>query len=180
MTPTLALTRNPRLEAEADPVSRLRQAVDLFSRFAPSEPPLISIVTPTWNTKPEWFLDLALSILEQSFLEWGCIVDDHSSSSEFHSLLVELAALRNVRIEKLAERKGISGATNRALELATGEFACFVDHDDLLSRHALMECASALALGFDAVYTDSDKIDEAGRRSERFINRIGRRSSSAE
>ncbi len=65
-------------------------------------------------------------------------------------------------------RKGISGATNRGLELATGEFVCFVDHDDLLSRNALMRCARALAQGFDAVYTDSDKIDEHGRRSEPF------------
>ncbi len=131
--------------------------------------PLITIVTPTWNTKPKWFLDLAISVLNQSFLDWEwCIVDDHSSSTEFHSLLLELQRLPNVKIERLDKGKGISGATNRGVEFATGDFVCFVDHDDLLPRNALRQCAKALTKGFDAVYTDSDKINEQGRRSEPF------------
>jgi len=147
----------------------LSEAVSVFKDFFNGKNPLITIVTPTWNTKPEWFLDLALSILEQSFLDWEwCIVDDHSSSTEFHSLFTELERLPNVRIEKLDEGKGISGATNRGVELATGAYVCFVDHDDLLSRNALMQCAKAVSKGFDAIYTDSDKVDEQGCRSEPF------------
>jgi O-antigen biosynthesis protein len=147
---------------------RLRDSVTLLEEFLESRKPLISIITPTWNTKPLWFLDLALSILEQSFLDWEwCIVDDCSSSTEFHAFFPELLRLPNVRIEKLEKGRGISGATNRGLELASGEFVCFVDHDDLLARDALKRCGEALR-DFDAVYTDSDKADELGRRSEPF------------
>ena len=146
----------------------LRKSVDLLSTFLSGTPPLISIITPTWNTKPKWFLDLAVSILEQSFFDWEwCIVDDHSSSTEFHALFSELQRLPNVKIETLPKGMGISGATNRGVELATGEFVCFVDHDDLLSRDALLRCAEALSMS-DAVYTDSDKMDEQGNRSEPF------------
>jgi GT2 family glycosyltransferase len=94
-------------------------------------------------------------------------VDDCSSTTEFHAFFPELLRLPNVRIEKLKKGRGISGATNRGLELASGEFACFVDHDDLLARDALKRCGEAIR-GCDAVYTDSDKADEQGRRSEPF------------
>jgi O-antigen biosynthesis protein len=149
-------------------VQKLRDSVTLLQEFGEDRKPLISIITPTWNTKPLWFLDLALSILEQSVLDWEwCIVDDGSSSTEFHLFFPELLRLPNVRIEKLEKGRGISGATNRGLELARGEYVCFVDHDDLLARDALKRCGEALK-GFDAVYTDSDKADELGRRSEPF------------
>jgi O-antigen biosynthesis protein len=149
-------------------VQKLRDSVTLLQEFWEDRKPLISIITPTWNTKPQWFLDLALSILEQSVLDWEwCIVDDGSSSTEFHLFFPELLRLPNVRIEKLEKGRGISGATNRGLELASGEFVCFVDHDDLLARDGLKRCGEAI-WDFDAVYTDSDKVDELGRRSEPF------------
>ena len=148
--------------------SVLRLAIGNLRHLA-GQVPLVTIITPTWNTKPQWFLDLALSILNQSFLDWEwCIVDDNSADKDFHTLFTELQELPNVRIEKLAERAGISGATNRALEMASAQFVCFVDHDDVLSRDALSNCAEVLRKGWDAAYTDSDKIDGQGNRSEPF------------
>ena len=131
--------------------------------------PRVSIITPTWNTKPVWFFDLAVSILKQRFLEWEwCIVDDCSSRTEFHALFSVLAELPNVRIAKLEQSKGISGATNAGLQMSTGEFVCCVDHDDVLTADALELCIDGLDKGFDAIYTDSDKIDEQDQRSEPF------------
>lgn len=159
----------PNAGGESVLLNTLRDAVDARSEFPPDRQPRISIVTPTWNTKPEWFLDLALSILRQSFLDWEwCIVDDCSSNTAFHSLFGELQRLPNIKIERLQRGRGISGATNRGLQLSLAEFVCFVDHDDLLPPNALLLCAEALLEGIDAVYTDSDKIDERGDRSEPF------------
>lgn len=152
-----------------DLAKKLRESVRLFRSFYHGNAPVITVITPTWNTHPGWFADLAVSILEQSLFEWQwCIVDDHSSEKQFQSLFRELEELPNVTIERLPANVGISGATNRGLELAASEFVCFVDHDDVLSRNALKECAAALGRGYDAVYTDSDKIDESGQRSEPF------------
>lgn len=150
-------------------LERIRVAIREFNTVPLLPKPILSIVTPTWNTKTEWLAELALSILEQPFLDWEwCIVDDASTDTAFHILFDELSQLRNIHIARLRDKTGISGATNRGLALATGEWIGFVDHDDVLSRDALSACADLLEQGYDAVYTDSDKIDEQGFHSEPF------------
>jgi GT2 family glycosyltransferase len=147
----------------------LTRLISELVAFAPDLRPQISIITPTWNTKSSWFLDLALSILQQTVLDWEwCIVDDCSSDTEFHYLFAELERLPNIKILKLPKRVGISGATNRGLALATALYSCCVDHDDLLTRDALACTLQKHEEGFDAVYSDSDKVDESGVRSEPF------------
>jgi GT2 family glycosyltransferase len=148
----------------------IRESVTELQEVSRPNSPAFSIITPAWNTDPAWLSELATSILGQTFLDWEwCIVDDCSSQVEFHALLADLQQVQNVRIVKLEERSGISVATNKGLELATGKFVCFVDHDDLLPNNALAELAGILESdGYDAIYTDSDKIDEEGHRSEPF------------
>ena len=65
----------------------------------------------------------------------------------------------------------ISTATNSALNLANGEFVTFLDHDDKLHPHALAAVVSKLNedQGLDILYSDEDKIDEHGNRSEPFF-----------
>ena len=46
-----------------------------------------------------------------------------------------------LRIE-LAANRGISAATNQALDLAQGDYVCFLDHDDLLHWSALESMGS--------------------------------------
>src|SRR5262249_8483377 len=69
---------------------------------------------------------------------------------------------------KLARNVGISGATNEGLHLASGDYVCLLDHDDLLAPTAISECLELLSQGLDVVYTDSDKVNDAGIRSEPF------------
>ena len=54
---------------------------------------------------------------------------------------------RRPRIKVLgwSENGGISRATNRALEAATGEFVVLLDHDDTLDPEALAEIAAVIA-----------------------------------
>jgi GT2 family glycosyltransferase len=62
---------------------------------------------------------------------------------------------------RFSERGGISAATNQALEMARGEFVCFVDHDDLLAPGALESSLGKLRQGSDVVYSDEDKLEDA-------------------
>ena len=57
---------------------------------------------------------------------------------------------------------------NSALESAKGEFVALLDHDDLLSPDALFQVVKALQTRPDAglLYSDEDKINEAGERFE--------------
>lgn len=125
--------------------------------------PKISLITPTFNSSLDWFAETVLSVLHQSVSDWQwCIVDDGSTSPEIRAILPELARKHpRIRIS-LQESGGISTATNRAIELASGEYICFLDHDDTLTPFALEESLKKLSEGFEIVYSDEDKIDTSG------------------
>jgi len=133
--------------------------------------PVFSILTPTCNTKPEWLGEAALSILSQTFSNWEwCLVNDGSDDPKFARLLDKLSGITPRLRIKRATKAGISAATNEALDLATGEFVCFMDHDDLLDPEALQAISEKLCAGFDVVYTDEDKLDETtGKLGEQFF-----------
>jgi GT2 family glycosyltransferase len=127
-----------------------------------SQSPFVSVLTPCHNSKPEWLAEAALSLLNQSLGDWEwCLVDDDSDNLETRKLLELLSHLSpRVRVS-FAPRAGISSATNRALDLARGDHVCFLDHDDLLHPSALASMQEKLSEGFDAVYSDEDKLDGA-------------------
>ena len=138
--------------------------------------PLISILMPTFNTRAEELSAAIESVYEQSYPNWElCIADDASSNPEVRELLDRLPEdPRNygrIKITYRTERGGISRACNSAMALATGEFFCFLDHDDLLSPHALAYVCEAVNQHPQAevFYSDEDKIDEAGRRNHPFF-----------
>jgi O-antigen biosynthesis protein len=136
---------------------------------AAAQVPRISIITPAWNTQPSWLAEAAISVLEQSSGEWEwCIVDDASTKAGFHRLFPILQTTSQIKVRSLERNRGISGATNEGLRLASAEYVCFLDHDDMLAPTAIAECLEALDQGLDAVYTDSDKVDESGIRREPF------------
>ncbi|MDB6127108.1 MAG: hyaD 1, partial [Verrucomicrobia bacterium] len=129
--------------------------------------PKISIVVPTYNTPAPFLAELLASIAAQYYANWElCVADDASTQGHVKKMLTD-AAKKDSRIKvALRPTNGhISAATNSALDLATGDFVAFVDHDDVLPASALFHVAEALAAhpGAEMVYTDEDKIDEAGR-----------------
>ena len=130
-------------------------------RVAQNGKPRFTLITPTYDTKPEWLAQAALSLLNQSFADWEwCIVDDGTQNRQTKKLLEHLSrASPRVRVE-LAAHAGISAATNRALDLAQGDYLGFLDHDDLLHWSALNSVEEKLREGYDAVYSDEDKLDE--------------------
>ena len=71
----------------------------------------------------------------------------------------------------MSENEGISGASNHALELATGEFVGLLDHDDILAPDALYEVVARLNRdpSIDFIYTDHDIRDPQGVRRNPFF-----------
>ena len=65
----------------------------------------------------------------------------------------------------------ISVASNSAIKLATGQYVAFLDHDDELRPHSLLEIAKVINRNPDAklIYSDEDKIDEQGGRYEPYF-----------
>ena len=94
--------RQDQFDVIALPWSELFSLIEAAAERAPGETPLFSIITPTWNTKPSWFVECALSIFRQSTNDWEwCIVDDCSSAIDFHTLFPDLERSGRVKILKL-------------------------------------------------------------------------------
>ena len=131
--------------------------------------PLFTVITPVYNSKPEWLAEAALSVFQQTLSDWEwCVVDDCSQRTGLDSILSLLERDPRVTVHRLLRHHGISGAINAGIQTATGEFMCVLDHDDLLEPDALKRCCDVLQSGWDAVYTDEDKISENGDHLQRF------------
>jgi glycosyltransferase involved in cell wall biosynthesis/2-polyprenyl-3-methyl-5-hydroxy-6-metoxy-1,4-benzoquinol methylase len=132
--------------------------------------PRISIILPTYNSDPA-FLNAAIdSVLAQTYPHWElCIADDCSTAPHVRGILEGYAAKDpRVRIVFRAQNGHISAASNSALEIATGEFLALLDHDDTLMPFALLEVTALLNQDrtLDIIYSNEDKIDTHGNRSE--------------
>jgi glycosyltransferase involved in cell wall biosynthesis len=135
--------------------------------------PLISVVMPVYNAKPEWLIEAIESVRGQIYPSWElCIADDASTDKAIRPIL-ESYAREDSRIKVvLREINGhISAASNSALDLATGEWVALLDHDDLLTEQALFWMADAVNQNPDIrlIYSDEDKTDETGRRFDPYF-----------
>ncbi len=132
--------------------------------------PLISIVLPVYRVSSFMLEECIASVLSQTYDNWElCITHSAPENKEHRDLLATLASGDSrVKLLLLDENKGISGNSNAALELATGEFVAFLDHDDTLAPFAFHEVVAVLNVSpwLDVIYSDHDYIGEAD--SHRF------------
>ncbi len=151
-----------------DAPPRLRGATMRARSAAMQDAPQFSVIVPTFNTTASALRDMIGSVRAQLYPHWQlCIADDASTAPHVRSILTEAAAEEpRIRLA-LRERNGnIAAASNSALELATGDFAALLDHDDLIPPHALLAMAEAIKRQprVDLLYSDEDKLDAEGRR----------------
>lgn len=150
------------------------QADDYRQRLdALDERPLISVLMPVYNP-PKTLLDAAIvSVKEQIYDNWQlCIADDASTADHVAPCLAGwVKDDKRIRVVTRAENGHISRATNDALAMAEGSWIALLDHDDELRPHALAEIAIAANAHPDAqlIYSDEDKIDEAGKRYDPYF-----------
>jgi len=130
--------------------------------------PLISIIMPVYNTPEIWLRHAIDSVRGQLYPVWElCIADDASTQSRVRRILDEYQkADARIKVTYRTENGHISAASNSALELASGDFVALLDHDDELAEHALYMVAEEINSyrNADIIYSDEDKIDEAGKR----------------
>ena len=132
--------------------------------------PKISIVVPMYNTDEIFFKELVESIENQTYSNWElCLADGSETQNE--SLKQYYEKNKKIKYKFLNENKGISENTNKAIEMATGEYIGFLDHDDLISQDALFEMIKVINENQNAefIYSDEDKIDEQYERFEPYF-----------
>jgi GT2 family glycosyltransferase len=135
--------------------------------------PKMSIIMPVYNTHERWLRRAIESVVGQIYPLWElCAVDDASTEPQATTVLTEYASKDDrIKIKFLRQNEGIAGTSNRALQMATGDFVGLLDHDDELTPDACLEVVKALngKPDTDFFYSDEDKIDEMGIRHEVFF-----------
>ena len=130
-------------------------------------PVKFSIVIPAFKTPERFLREMLDSIAEQTYANWEVCVADGSPAGQSCERVLEQYAKKDSRFKYviLGENKGISGNTNAAMDMATGDYIVLADHDDKLTPNALYECAKLLQEhpGCDCFYSDEDKLDMDGK-----------------
>jgi len=128
--------------------------------------PVISVVVPCYNTPDKYLIPLLESVKGQLYESWQLVLIDGSDKPEFQDSIRRQAATdKRIVYERVGKNLGIVGNTNIGLKLAKGEYVAFMDHDDVLSPHALAE--NILVINnhshADLIYSDEDKLSDDGK-----------------
>src|SRR5262249_1188532 len=151
------------------------QDVQSMRRIAASfaQRPLVSILTPVYNTDRGVLCAMIESVRAQTYENWElCLVDDASTRPHVREVLEGYASLdARIKVAYRSERGHISRASNSALALASGSWVALLDHDDLLAAHALFCVVEAINRLPDVklIYSDEDKIDADGTRQSPYL-----------
>jgi GT2 family glycosyltransferase len=127
--------------------------------------PLISVVVPAYNTPDKYLHPLIESLKNQTYQNWQLCISDASTDADRKEAIRE-ATSRDDRISYVgAAGMNISDNTNKALGMVKGDYVGLLDHDDVLSQHALQEVAIAVQKhpSADVFYSDEDKLSDDGK-----------------
>ena len=132
------------------------------TRFSYS--PKISILVATFNTKEEYLKEMIDTVVNQSYSNWELCIADGSTNDFVEKYVHEHYSSYGdkIKFQKLDQNYGISGNTNKAFEMATGDYITVYDHDDTLELDCFYEIVKALQeYRYDVLYTDEDKFDDS-------------------
>ena len=107
-----------------------RQKRKQFTRM-----PKISIVVPLYRTPERYLREMLDSVRGQSYQNWElCLSDGSGEDSSIAGILEEYTKKDSrIRVKDNKKQLHISDNTNVALDMATGDYIAFMDHDDLLT-----------------------------------------------
>lgn len=110
--------------------------------------PLISVLTPLYNTPEKYLREFLDSFLSQTAPNGELVLADASDADhpEVAAIAAEYQEKNQRIVYKKIENRGIAANTNAAAELARGEYLALADHDDILAPHALYTMGKAILM----------------------------------
>ena len=148
-----------------------KKMLDQIQRF--KYRPFFSIIMPVFETPINLLEEAINSVQSQIYPDWElCIADDASQDPAIYEMLKKYSNNdKRIKVVFRAVNGHISKASNSALKLASGEYVALLDHDDVLSEHALFWIANEINdnPNVKLIYSDEDKINEQGQRSDAYF-----------
>jgi len=117
--------------------------------------PLVSVIVANYNAE-EFLKESLNSALDQSIKNIEIILVDDNSTDRSINIAFELASSDcRLKVVCLEQNKGPSGARNKALEMAQGEWISILDSDDLMHPDRLKTlCNIASSQNADIIVDD--------------------------
>ncbi|MFA7301097.1 MAG: glycosyltransferase [Candidatus Shapirobacteria bacterium] len=146
-----------------------RQNKQIISKY---NNPIISIIVPIYKTNINHLKACIESVTNQSSPNWQLIlIDDNSNQSNIDKYLQSLKSNPKIKILKNSNNLNIVTSTNKGIQVATGSWVAFLDHDDLLWSSAISQISKVIKYNSNIqyIYTDSDKINEQNHHTSPFL-----------
>lgn len=133
--------------------------------------PLVSIIMPAHNS--EQFIGMAIdSVRAQTYQNWELIVINDQSTDRTCEIVKSYEQHdKRISLHDTDYHNGMPSAPrNTGVDLAKGRFISFLDSDDLWTNTKLEEQVPLFANeNVVVVYSNYEKIDEDGKRSNRIV-----------
>lgn len=130
--------------------------------------PSFSFIVPLYKTPLDFLEVMASSVLSQTYGNLQLVLVNASPEMPSLATSVHALELRDARVTVVTLEKnlGITENTNAGLEAATGDFCCFLDHDDYIDADLLFEYVKAINENpsIDFLYSDEDLVLEDKKR----------------
>ncbi len=134
------------------------------------EQTVISVIMPTYNSDIELLNAAVQSVVDQIYPHWQLCISDGGSMvpGVVNTIKKWCESDHRISASFQSDATPIAANTNFALALAEGDYCVFLDHDDLLAKHALFEIACSVNEdhALKLIYSDEDKLDTRGVRLE--------------
>lgn len=96
----------------------------------------VSIIVPCFN-QAQYLSEALQSLLEQTYLEWECIIVNDGSEDQTEKIANEWVEFDERFKYLFQENKGLCSARNLGIEYSKGEYILPLDADDKISRDYL-------------------------------------------
>lgn len=104
----------------------------------------ISIIIPAYNAG-KTILNTINSVLKQTYNNYEIIVIDDGSKDNTAKIVKEISLIESKILYYYKKNGGVSSARNKGIEVAKGEYICFLDADDYFEKSFLEKMYNKIA-----------------------------------
>ncbi len=156
-------------------VKKMFSRINIFRQQQPQEEIKLSIIIPTHNVEEHIYTCMD-SIVNQGLNKTEVIcIDDCSTDSTLDILKEYEEYCDNITVIENEENHGPGYSRNRGLDVATGEYVCFIDSDDWIEDFSLgylytLACKKDIDLLFSKIIDYDDETNDYYKTDDHSLN----------
>lgn len=128
---------------------------------------MVSVIIPMYNSE-KYIEDCINSVINQTYRNLEIIVIDDCSSDSSTEIVSNMKDSR-LKIIRLLENKGVSNARNKGVELAEGDYICFIDSDDIWVKNKIEKQLDFIEKNkYDFIYSNYAFLDNKKLASKKI------------